>query len=192
MCATVCVRVSESVTQQQLLFFFLLFFPRCGTEPSSGHFTTTATDESAAFYLSHHGHSTPVSHHYLLSLSVNGTLLRKQYLSDHLAGEIQSNRCALCSNLVAIFLFNVPRLPKIALLTLRTKANGVAPESRHTWCRTHRGRTWSFAVVRSTFSWKRHCKADEHPMGCFMPYAWVESDLHNYALCNRLAIRTKL
>lgn len=92
--------VSESVTRPQ--------FSWPGTGPSSGRFYHSSNRWLISLYHSHHNYNTPVSHHCLLSISVNGPHHTKQYLSAHLAAEIQSDICTLCCNLVVILQHNAP------------------------------------------------------------------------------------
>lgn len=135
----------------------------------------------SSLYLSHRNHYSPVSHHCLLSISVNGSLHLEQYLSDHIADKIQSDWSSQCSNLVLSLTVMCPVKLKIVVLALRTRAKGCRAESCHagTVCRP-----WILIVImNSPFTWKSHCIADEHFKGFFILYARAESDLHNYVLC---------
>lgn len=106
--------------------------------------------------LSHHSHYAPVSHHCLLSISVDGTLCLEQYFSHHLAGEILSNRCTLCRNLVLIFYY------KDSLMTLRTGVKGVALKAAVYTVEL------ILCAVNALFSWMCYCMVDDLLMGCFI------------------------
>lgn len=152
------------MTQQQFSWWGML--------PTSGHSATAAVpDESVAFLSA----ATAITHQLVINACCL-LVLMEQYLSDHLAGEILSNRCTLCRNLVFIFSYKLPLLAKDSLTTLRTGAKGVASRAVE--------QILCAVTVNAPFSWVCYCMADELLVGCFILQAWAESDLHNYVFCS--------
>lgn len=95
-----------------------------GRVPSSGHFTTAQTDESADFI------SATTIIHQLVIIACCLSVVMALFIYNnygHLAAEIQPDwLCSLCFNVDVIDNWNTPFKPKIIVVAVRTRVEGVA------------------------------------------------------------------